>query len=94
MINDIIPTEKRKNCPKCYFESKFSYCSLIWMFCSTNIINTINKLREIAYNDYISIFEQLLEIDSYTNIHQRNLRALATEMYIFSHNLSPYERVI
>ena len=43
----------------------------------------------MAYDDNTSSFEQLLEKDDTTNIHQQNLRTLATEMYKVSKNLSP-----
>ena len=43
----------------------------------------------MTYDDDTSIFEQLLEKDYTTNIHQQNLRTLATEMYKISQNLSP-----
>ena len=43
----------------------------------------------IAYDDYTSTFDELLVQDDSVNIHQRNLRALATEMYKVYHNLSP-----
>ena len=33
--------------------------------------------------------EQLLEIDSSVSVHDRNLRALATEMYEIYHGISP-----
>ena len=41
----------------------------------------------MAYDDYASSFEQLLEKDDTTNIHQQNLRALATEIYKISQKL-------
>ena len=53
----------------------------------------INKLHKralrIAYDDYCSSFEELLDKDGAVTIHQRNLRALAIEMYKISNGLSP-----
>ena len=46
----------------------------------TGLINLKGPFR-IAYADYTSSFEQILEIDDSTNIHQLNLRVLATEKY-------------
>jgi hypothetical protein len=43
----------------------------------------------MAYDDYTSSFEQLLEKDDTTNIHQQNLRILATEMYKVSKTYHP-----
>ena len=63
------------------------------MFCSRKLNTRINRIHEralrIAYNDYTSSFEQLLIKDNSSTIHKRNLRALATEMYKISHDLSP-----
>lgn len=63
------------------------------MFCSRNLNHKINRLHEralrIAYKDYESSFYELLEKDCTVTIHQRNLRALAIEMYKISHNLCP-----
>ena len=48
---------------KTFFESLFSYCPLIWMFCETLNVK-INRLHKrglrIAYSDYISYFEDIL----------------------------------
>ena len=53
----------------------------------------LNRLHErclcLIYNGKKSSFEQLLEIDSSVSIHDRNLRALATEMYKIYHGISP-----
>ena len=43
----------------------------------------------MAYSDYESSFEDLLDKDCTVTIHRRNLRALATEMYKISNNLCP-----
>ena len=92
-MTDIISTEKRTTLLSVFFNSQFSHCPLIWMFCSRSLNNRINRLHErslrMAYDDYTSSFEQLLEKDETTNIHQQNLRTLATEMYKVSKNLSP-----
>ena len=63
------------------------------MFCSRRLNHKINKLHEralrMAYNDYNSSFEDLLDKDCTVTIHKRNLRSLATEMYKISKNLCP-----
>ena len=50
-------------------KSQFSYCPLVWMFCSRTSNNMINKLHErslrIILNDYSSDFNILLEIMTY-----------------------------
>ena len=53
----------------------------------------INRLHEralrIAYNDYISSFEDLLVKDGSVTIHEKNLRSLVTEMFKIKNKLSP-----
>ena len=60
---------------------------------SRKINNKINRLHErglrIAYEDYVSSFEELLIKDGSVTIHQRNLKVLATEMYKISRGTSP-----
>ena len=84
---------KKKVLIRTFFESQFNYCPLIWMFCSRTLNHRINRLHEralrIAYDDYSSDFEELLEKDDTIPVHKRNLRALAIEMYKISNNLSP-----
>ena len=50
-----------------FFISQFSYCPLVWMFCSRGLNNKINSLYyrslQIVYRDFISTFQQLLEKD-------------------------------
>ena len=76
-----------------FFMSQFSYCQLVWMCHNHTKNNKINRLHErclsLMYNDKKSSFEQLLEIDSSVSVHDRNLRALATEMYKMYHGISP-----
>ena len=47
--------------------------------------NKINRLHEralrIAYKDYASSFESLLEKDRSVTIHQKNVQLLMTEMF-------------
>ena len=55
------------------------------MFCSRKLNNRSHERSlRIAYDDYSSSSEQLLETDDTTNINQQNINALATEMYKIS----------
>ena len=62
MMN-ILNFEERRMMFKSFFESQFKYCPLIWMFCSREASNKINKLHEralrIVYQDDILNFEKL-----------------------------------
>ena len=45
--------------------------------------------QRIIYNDKRSSFNALLEKDSSVSFHERNIKILATEMFIVSKNLTP-----
>ena len=85
--------EKLRILMKTFIDAQFNYCPLIWMFHSRTLNNKINKLHEralrLVYKDYISSFENLLNIDNTFTIHERNLQKLAKEMYKIKNNLSP-----
>ena len=55
------------------------------MFHIRSINNKINRLHErflrIAYNDFKSSFENLLEEDGTVSLHVKNLQILATEIF-------------
>ena len=71
---------------------QFSYCPLVWMFWSRGLNNKINSLYyrslQIAYRDFISTFQQLVEKDGAVTIHHRNIGLLATEMYKVSNGIA------
>ena len=76
-----LPFHKRKILLNAFIESQFSYCPLVWMFCSRNMNNKINRIHErslrIIYNSYTSSFEDLLKKDNSMTIHQRNIHSVA-----------------
>ena len=55
--------------------------------------NKINKIHEralrVAYQDYDSSFRDLLEKDNSITIHERNIKALALEIFKSKNNLGP-----
>ena len=73
--------------------SQFQYCQLAWMFHSRYLNNKINKIHEralrIAYKDYDSSFDVLLERDKAVTIHTKNLQTLMTEIFKTQNNLNP-----
>ena len=74
-------------------KSQFSYCPLIWMFCSHSLNNLINRIHERAlrliHNDHVSTFYDILEITKERTIHQNNFECLTKEIYKLLNGLSP-----
>ena len=89
----ILPFEKRRIILKTFIESQFSYCPLVWMFCSRKLNRKINFIHEralrLVYHDYSSSFEDLLKEDGSLLFHHNNIHQLAIEMYKVKNNLSP-----
>ena len=89
----ILPFQKRHIILKTFIESQFSYCPLVWMFCSSKMNNKINHIHEralrLVYQDYTSSFDELLKKDNSLTFHHRNIHHVATEMYKVKHDLSP-----
>ena len=56
---------KRKKLYKSMIKSQFNYCPLVWMFCSRQSNNLINKIHErslrISYNDQKISYHYLLK---------------------------------
>ena len=73
--------------------SNFSYCPLIWLFCSKRGNNEINRTHKralrILYGDYESTFEELLGKDKPMTIHRKSLQILMVEIYKTVNNLNP-----
>ena len=71
---------------------QFSYCALLWMFCSKTSKNMINKLHErslkIILNDYPNNLNILLENNNDINNHQRNIQALLVEVFKMKNELA------
>ena len=95
---------KRKVLMKYFVIPQFSYCPIIWMYCQRQSNNLINRIHEralrITYKDYTSDFANLLRKDRSVTIHQRNVHALASEVFktvndqnpIFMKNIFTIER--
>ena len=70
---------------KSMVKSQFDYCPLVWMFCSRQSNNLINKVYErglrLTYRDETKDFQQILREQNKITIHQRDLQVLMTEVY-------------
>ena len=72
---------------------QFNYCPLVWMFCSRQSNNLINKICEwslrISYKDQKTSYQNLLETHKELTIHQRSLQVLLTEIYKIANDVAP-----
>ena len=89
----LLPFNRSRELMKTFVESQFSYCPLVWMFCSRKMNRKINHIHEralrLVYNDYSSTFEELLRKDKTVCIHHRNIHQVAIEMYKVKYDMSP-----
>ena len=89
----ILPFQKRRLILKTFIESQFSYCPLVWMFCSRKMNDKINHIHEralrLVYQDYTSSFDELLNKDGSLTFHHRNIHQVAIEMFKVKHDLCP-----
>ena len=92
-VSSYMNTQQRRKIMTAYLNSKFGCCPLVWMFHSRTLNNRINKIHEkslrIVYNDNNLTYEELLWKDNSFTVHERNIQALAIEMYKMCNNLSP-----
>ena len=92
-ITSYMSLNKQRLLMKTLVESQFNYCPLIWMFQSRHLNNKINNVHKkalrIAYSDYKSTFQELLDKDASFSVHHRNIQTLAREIYKHIHGLSP-----
>ena len=92
-VSIFMQIEQRRTIMKAFIHSQFGYCPLIWMCHSRKLNNRINKIHEralrLVYNDDTSTFENLLIRDNTVTIHERNLQALAIELYKVINNIGP-----
>ena len=65
--------------------ANFSYCPLIWHFCSAQNTKKMEKIQERAlrfiYNDYISDCSTLLEKSKLPTLHVRRIQSMAIETF-------------
>ena len=78
---------------KAFITSEFGYCLLVWMSHSRKLYSRVNKPHEralrIVYQDYASLFTEILEKGDSTTIHNRNMQLLATEFFRVKNVLLP-----
>ena len=89
----IMPLYKKKILMNSFVQSQFSYCPMLWMFCSRNLNDKINRIHKRAlrmvYLDFTSSFAELLKRDGSVTIHQRNIQLVAITMFGVVRKLGP-----
>ena len=79
-IRKFISIEQGKGLFEAYIMSTFTYCPLIWTFCSKTANNLINKIHKrslrVIYEMEDANFEDLLVKDNSLTIHDNNIHTL------------------
>ena len=74
-------------------KSQFSYCPLVWMFCSRTSNNMINKVHErtlrVIRNDHESDFETLFQNNNDVCNHYRNIQTLLIQIFETEKGFAP-----
>ena len=70
-----------------------NYCHLVWMFCSKEANNEMEKLHkrplQIIHDNFSSFYDDLRMKDNSATIHVRNLQFLMTEIFKTIHDKNP-----
>ena len=78
---------------KSMIKPQFNNCPLVWMFCSRQSNNLINKVHErglrLTYRDETKDFQQILTEQNEITICRRNLQVLMTEVYKIVNSIAP-----
>ena len=92
-LRKFISLNKAKLIYNAFILSTFNYCPILWMFCTKSLNALINRthkkaLRVLYKNNEFDLSE-LINLDSSTTIHVKNLRLLMCEVYKTLNNLNP-----
>ena len=92
-ISPYLETDEKELLFKSIVKSQFNYCPLVWMYCSRNADNLINKIQErslrLITKDKTSTFEHLLQANNEITTHQRNLQVLMVELFKLINGFAP-----
>ena len=92
-LRKFLTLEKAKILSCSMIESQFAYCPLIWMFCSKTDMQRVEKAQykslQVAYNNYMATYDELLPLDNKLKIHQIHLQFLAFEIDKSKNKLNP-----
>ena len=92
-ISPYLDQRKKVLLYKSMIKSQIIYCPLVWMFCSRQSNNLINKVHErslrLTYRDETKDFQQILTEQNEITIRRRNLQVLMTEVYKIVNSIAP-----
>ena len=92
-ISGYIDSNKLRILMRAFVISQFQYGPLVWMFHSGHLNNKINRIHEralrVAYKNFESSFNTLIEKDDSVSIHVKNLQTLMIEMFKTKENINP-----
>ena len=84
-VQKCMTTDQKKLLFFSFSKSQFTYCPLIWMFCTKCFLRRINNIHELCLyliqQNYISEFGRLLENANKKSVHQKLIEFLMTEVY-------------
>ena len=85
-ISNMLDMQKKSLLFNSIIKSQFSYCPLVWMFCSRRSNSLVNNVHEralrIVHDNHNSSYSEC-------TIHQQNINVLMKEIYKFENDLSP-----
>ena len=92
-FSNLLDAQKKNLLFNSIIKSQFSYCPLVWMFCSRRSNSLVNNVHEralrIVSDDHNSSYSELLMTKKEHTIHQQNINVLMKKIYKFENSLSP-----
>ena len=84
-FSNLLDAQKKNLLFNSIIKSQFSYCPLVWMFCSRRSNSLVNNVHEralrIVSDDHNSSYSELLMTKKEHTIHQQNINVLVKEIY-------------
>ena len=92
-LSRYLSTETKLLIYKSFVRSNFSYCPVVWHFCSKSSTDKMEKLQyralRLVYNDFIISYEDLLKKANMNTLQITTIRKIAIETFKILNNMSP-----
>ena len=92
-LKSLLGEKERKNLVNSFIYANFSYCPLVWHFCSKSSMRKIESIHKRALrfvlNDYESTYEILLEKTKNCTMEIKRLRTMVLEIFKTLHDQNP-----